>query len=418
MGPENGFEQTVELQFLKKAFRDHYQKQPVDPPYRFTRREWGFFPFGGKMMFRHIGFQRRSEIDQFFIETAPMHAYYSTAYYGDPALQPMGEKFKTWMGADLIFDLDADHLPNAEAMSYSEQLEKVKEEVKRLLFDFILDDLGLPAEHTHLHFSGGRGYHVHVRAPEVLQMDSRDRRAIVDYITGRGVNFDILFPKYATDYNPRFRTYKERRNFKKRDDGGWIKKIYEGKDILISRLLDIENNKDRVEYLLNISGQKKLDIKHQKCETIINDLFIKGKGNSARRMLDEDKFPIGSTKRIDNDFLRLAVSFSSIDLSGETDEPVTTDIKRLIRCPGSLHGKTGLKVMEVQKEYLKDFDPLRDAVALPDDPIKLSIVKGSTHKMGGENFILNEGEIDVPLYLAYFLIARRQASLSSSYPDH
>ena len=188
MGQENGEKIPREIRFMKSVFREYYRDRPVEPPYRFTRREWGFFPFGGKMMFRHIGFQRRSEIDDFFVETAPMHAYYSTAYYGDPALQPMGDKFKTWMGADLIFDLDADHLPNADEMSYREQLEKVKEEVGRLLFDFILDDLGLPLEHTHLHFSGGRGYHVHVRAPEVLQLDSRDRRAIVDYITGR--NFD------------------------------------------------------------------------------------------------------------------------------------------------------------------------------------------------------------------------------------
>jgi DNA primase small subunit len=296
-------------------------------------------------------------------------------------------------------------------MTYREQLDEVKKEVKSLLFDFILDDLGLPEEGTHLHFSGGRGYHIHVRDAEVLQLDSRDRRAIVDYITGRGLNFDKLFPFHTTHYNERFRSYKEERNFKSRGDGGWIKKIYEGKDKLIDELLEIESNKERVKYLLNISKQKNLDIKEKKCETIVNDLFIKGKGQSAIRMRDEDKFSIGSTKRIDNDFLLLAASYSAIDLSGETDEPVTTDIKRLIRCPGSLHGKTGMKVMEVNKDDIDDYEPLRDAVALSDDPVKVNVSAPVRQYLGGEEFSLGPGETEVPLFLGYFLVARRLATL-------
>ncbi|MCA1813180.1 MAG: hypothetical protein LC624_04420 [Halobacteriales archaeon] len=34
-------------------------------------------------------------------------------------------------------------------------------------------------------------------------------------------------------------------------------------------------------------------------------------------------------------------------MTGETDEPVTSDVKRLIRLPGSVHGKTGLRVVPV-----------------------------------------------------------------------
>ena len=34
---------------------------------------------------------------------------------------------------------------------------------------------------------------------------------------------------------------------------------------------------------------------------------------------------------------------------GETDEPVTADVKRLIRLPGSLHGKSGLKVVTLTR---------------------------------------------------------------------
>jgi DNA primase small subunit len=411
MVPETGSKLPREILFLKDTFRKYYSKDPVEPPFRFARREWGFFPFGGKMMFRHISFSRRSDIDQFFRDTAPMHSYYSVAYYQDPGLQPMGEKFKTWMGADLIFDLDADHLQNADEMTYEEQLREVKEEVKRLLFDFILDDLGLPREHTHLHFSGGRGYHVHVRAPDVLKLDSRSRRQIVDYITGRGLDFSKLFPKKTTDYNPRFRSYKEERDFRSRDEGGWITKIYEGKDRLLEKLMEFETKKDRVDYLLRISTRKKLDIKEKKCRSIIEDLFYKDDGRTARKMISKDSFTQTALPKRDDDFLALAASFSSIDLSGETDEPVTTDIKRLIRCPGSLHGKTGLKVVEVDMDSIDDFDPLRDAVALSPDPVRIKVLADEDQSLGGENFHLKEGETEVPLFLAYFLIARRLAVL-------
>jgi len=412
MSYQRGQELSRELRFLKNSFRDHYRKDPVVSPYRFTRREWGFFPFGGKMMFRHISFMRKEELDAFFRDSIPMHAYYSVAYYGDPGMQPMGEKVKTWMGADLIFDLDADHLPNAETMTYTEQLAQVKEEVKSLLFDFILGDLGFDEEHTHLHFSGGRGYHIHVRDPEVLPLDSRDRRQIVDYITGRNLDFNVLFPWKVTDVNTRFGTSKREKDFRSRSYGGWVKKIYDGKDSLIRDLSELEDKKAMKKRLLEISIEKKLDIKEKKCESMIEDLFFKGKGSSADRMIKEDKFSVTASKVMDIDFLKLAASYSSINLKGETDEPVTTDIRRLIRCPGSLHGKTGFKVMEIDKHEIDSFDPLEDTVVLPSDLVKVNVPEPFNMIMKGKEWNLEPGENEIPRYLAYFMVARRLALIS------
>ena len=39
-------------------------------------------------------------------------------------------------------------------------------------------------------FSGGRGYHIHIFDPKVLTLESPERREIVDYITGLGIDFD------------------------------------------------------------------------------------------------------------------------------------------------------------------------------------------------------------------------------------
>lgn len=412
-----------EIQFLKNVFRKYYGKKPVEPPYRFPRREWGFFPFGGKMMFRHIAFQRRSEINDFFRDTAPMHAYYSTAYYGDPALQPMGDKFKTWMGADLIFDLDADHLDNADEMTYQEQLAEVKKEVKKLLFDFIIKDLGFSFEDVHLLFSGGRGYHIHVRDSDILQVESRARRQIVDYITGRGINTDRFFIKrreYEIDESTssigrelpkRTRGKLYKRKIKPKSEGGWIERMYNGKDELINQLRELETNKDRKKMLREFVSNRSLKINNSMINLMVNNIFPKEREIIAYRMLNEDIFDVFPSAQQEDAFLAILVEMTKVNLGGETDEPVTTDIKRLIRCPGSLHGKTGLKVMEVDKEKIDDFDPLRDAVSLSDDPIEVVVTKPTEQYLGGENFTLKEGENEVPLYLAYFLIARRMATL-------
>ncbi len=60
---------------------------------------------------------------------------------------------------------------------------------------------------------------------------------------------------------------------------------------------------------------------------------------------------------------------------------------------------------------LKKFDPLTDAVVFSDETIKIKLNQQVDMKMNGEQFHLNEGEQEVPKYLAVFLIGRRTASI-------
>jgi DNA primase small subunit len=91
---------------------------------------------------------------------------------------------------------------------------------------------------------------------------------------------------------------------------------------------------------------------------------------------------------------------------GETDEPVTADVRRLIRCPGSLHGGSGLRVTPLSISALEEFDPLEDAVVFGDEPVFLEISKPFNTQMKGQSFCLKEGTEELPLYLAVFLMAR------------
>ncbi len=97
----------------------------------------------------------------------------------------------------------------------------------------------------------------------------------------------------------------------------------------------------------------------------------------------------------------------------ETDEPVTSDIKRLIRMPSSLHGKTGLQVVPMSRDDLDNFRPLRDAVprAWTDEPVRVNLKNKITLEIRGEAFNLAPRVSDVPQYLAIFLAARGLATV-------
>ena len=116
--------------FLLKSFRKYYKENQIILPSRFGRREFGFMFFDKNFVQRHMGFPNGAEIQKFMVSQVPSHSYYSTAYYRKPNAPTMEEK--EWLGADLIFDLDADHLVGAENMSYTEMLDQIKKEMINL----------------------------------------------------------------------------------------------------------------------------------------------------------------------------------------------------------------------------------------------------------------------------------------------
>lgn len=179
------------LEFSKNAFQMFYTSNKIELPDRFGRREFAFLFFGGKGMVRHLAFEKRESFWNFLEERTPQHMYYSSAYYQLPNAAKMQEK--NWMGAELVFDLDSDHLPNADKMGYAESLLEVKKEFKKLIEEFLLGDFGFNEKYIELYFSGGRGYHCHVKDPAILDLDSNERREIVDYITGRDLQDSIIF---------------------------------------------------------------------------------------------------------------------------------------------------------------------------------------------------------------------------------
>ena len=311
---------------------------------------------------------------------------------------------KEWMGAELIFDLDADHLEGAAEMTYAQMLVKIRSEMINLVDSFLLGDLGFSEDQVHITFSGGRGYHAHVRTPDVMGLGTHERRELVDYITGTGLNIDWVFPfnrvatsQVVTGTGVRTNVAKDRL-IPPEDSGGWKLRMRNGLMDVVNDFCDGDVKSIKTEYpSIKGSGNATVLKAQDELRKSRNVLFRK----NTMAVLSQ------STQTMLVKIMKEDVAYR---LSGEVDEPVTADIKRLIRLPGSVHGKSGLRVTPITRSQLTDFDPLQMAVPeeYSDDPVKITMRRPASLDMKGERFTL-DGETEVPEFAAVFLIGRKMA---------
>ncbi|MCL2143345.1 MAG: DNA primase catalytic subunit PriS [Methanomassiliicoccaceae archaeon] len=388
--------------FLLKAFRRYYKANAPVLPERFGRREFGFMFFDRTFVQRHLGFTKADDVRRFLIAQVPSHCYYSTAYYRDPAAPTMDEKM--WLGADLIFDLDADHLKGADKMTYAEMLEQIKKEMINLVDSFICGDLGFKEEEVNIVFSGGRGYHAHVSSPKVLTLGSPERREIVDYVTSKGLDMNWTFPEKGTVTSAvnlggrKLTNVTLDRLIPKADSGGWRLRLRDGLAAVADDLMAMDAKELKKKYpSIGKTADKTIAKVKDDVASSVNAMFER---NTMATL----------TKKSQEILMRIMSEDVVVSLSGEVDEPVTADIKRLIRLPGSVHGKSGLRVTPLSRNGLDDFDPLEDAVPkeYSSDAVKITMKRDTEITMLGERMLL-KGETEVPEYAAVFLIGRKLA---------
>ena len=390
--------------FLLKAFRKYYKDEPIIMPSRFGRREFGFMFFDRNFVQRHMGFSRPMDINKFMVTQVPSHSYYSTAYYRKPDAPTMEEKI--WLGADLIFDLDADHLEGADKMTYSEMLAQIKKEMINLVDSFLLGDLGFKDDQVSIVFSGGRGYHAHIEVNSLLGLGTHERREIVDYVTSNGLNIDWVFPydRYVSsvaNINGKERANVSRyRTIPSADSGGWKLRMRNGLKDVVDDICDLDVKEIKKTYP---------SIKSTAAKSIEN--YQADIRKSRTLMFENNK--MGTLSKGAQEFLvKIMAEDVAYRLSGEVDEPVTADIKRLIRLPGSVHGKSGLRVMPLTRDELTDFDPLVSAVPeqYSDEEVTITMKKDADITIKEQHFKLS-GTVQVPEYAAVFLVGRKMADI-------
>jgi len=313
---------------------------------------------------------------------------------------------KGWKGADLIFDLDGDHLPGVSDGDFPSMLELIQEQAWSLWSDFLSPEFGFDEKHLQVAFSGHRGFHIHLRDPAYLHLDSNARRQLVNYIRGEGVNISAVIGN---------------------DSGGWRDRVLTGTDGVIEKLQRIARDDESSKQTLNeLDAVMKQRIRSP-------DVSIKSFSKSKLRTLAESTLDESRITRLKQDpslmvfgenttaFWELVRGDSSVILgsAGETDENVTVDVKRVIRWIGSLHGKCGLRVTQFPLHRLdpdssESFDPLNESVALGStrsfeveilqDDIRARIQDSELEGSSGEVFTVTES-------LATFLILKGWARI-------
>ncbi|MHC1636178.1 MAG: DNA primase catalytic subunit PriS [Candidatus Methanospirareceae archaeon] len=378
--------------FMRWKFREYYKRARIKLPEDFYMREWGFiliddnFP-DKTVMIRHKAFNSAKQLINYLRENAPAHVYFSSALYNFPAA-PMDKK--GWLGADLIFDLDADHIVeegDLRKYSYEKILGVVKEETEKLI-DFLITDFGFSEDEIEVVFSGSRGYHIHISSERVRKLGSRERREIVDYVMGTGLEVE------------RFLVEGEGGDLRILALEGWGKRLFTG---LINSFYEITRMEEAkaIELLRDMEG--------------IGEKRAKEKLRVARSEAMTERIKSGKLSQIPG--LPRAVweeVIRKIAVRGsKSDAPVTADIKRLIRMPTSLHAKTGLEVKPLKVEELKDFDPLEDAVVFADNKyVKVVAHSSAGIRMKGVEYKIEEGEeVSLPEHVALYFICRGVAEV-------
>jgi len=405
-------------EFVYQKFSEFY-KDPVNavpsPPLP-QQREFGYLTFKEKFMVRH---RRCNTIESFraiLSKTSPSDVYHSCAYYENPDYD-MDKK--GWIGSDLVFDIDADHIPTSCNKIHDEFrcakcefegrgitpeecpccgatkfetkiwacdlcIKAAREEVAKLL-DMLENDFGFAPDELRVFFSGHRGYHLHIENEAMVPLDAMARKEIVDYVTGLGV---AVLDKEAKEQRGR----RERRKQKKfaLHDFGWNRRLKVG----------MEN------FLTNATKEDQKDI------GLKNKALLENKDAVIKRAINAGLWE--SIPGVSNQtWLKLA-EYAREQQAAKIDTVVTTDIHRLIRMNGTLHGKTGLKKVEFKPNELQTFDPFSEAVAFKKGEIKVLVTDAPEFRMSGETLGPYKNQtVELPTAAAIMLICKRRAEVVS-----
>ncbi|MEM0482005.1 MAG: DNA primase small subunit domain-containing protein [Nitrososphaerota archaeon] len=397
--------------FVRRVFREFYRENAnlISPPPKPEAREFGYWSFERGEMVRHLSFKSNEEVRAEIARVAPLHAYRSAAYYQYPSA-PMEEK--GWMAADLIFDIDADHLdiPCVSQHVYrvcvihglleegaktcprcgsaGKEVEWVcdtclgaaRAEAVRLV-EILVEEIGVREEEVEVGFSGNRGYHIVAYSPDHLSLDQVARKDLVGYLTCLGLVPGLLGLPWRRE--GRVRPRLEALPPPMLNEPGWRGRI-------VRRIYSILQKPEAVQGLAKYG-----------------DLAVKVRDSWSIEP-DWSVAPLGFWATL----VKEAVRQEALRI----DPVVTTDIHRLLRLSGTLNGKTGLLAKRVPLELLDDFDPLTECAVLPRDKrVRVRAAYSPSFRLGGEEFdeIVEPRSKELPVYAAVYLISRGLATLEA-----
>ena len=383
-----------EEQFMRRLFQSYYEKvapDSVSPP-EIARREFGLGTWDKKIESRHFAFRDAQALKSYLVRNTPFYISYSAAYYEFPDGRPMPRK--GWMGADLVFDLDSDHLElecmktHPKKFPCANCLSAVREETMKLIEDFLVPDFGFSKGEISANFSGNRGYHVHVRNETVRQLAGWARRELADYILGAGLQAKSLF----------YSRVKGKLEGPTPEMPGWHGRI-------ARRFLQLLQAGKLTEAGVEQALARRLQ---KNAAKVSEGIIMRGNWDTVR--MNGPEKDLLAQKIIDS----AGIHIEGVGRAGdEVDVGVTFDVSKLIRLPDSLHGETGMAARKIAKVGdLARFEPMNDAIVFSDAPVKVKVGEAPAFVMGNQTFgPFKNSDVELPEFAAAYLICKREAKL-------
>jgi DNA primase small subunit len=321
----------------QRMFSRYYSGVEISVP-MLERREFGY-GIEDKIDSRHLCFLSERDFKSFLCNTAPLYVSHSAAYYERPGAYPMEKK--GWKGADLVFDLDLE--PKGRFPTVAE-IAKCGEDALRLIEELIVPDFGVSKSEITSNFSGNRGYHVHVRSPGLAMLRGEERRQIIEYVKGIGLDYNAFFSVKEIPLASGKVAKREEGPVPSNAGypGRFAKKVLAALDSAPERFGRYIKDKNRL-------------------QVFRSDVLS---GNWSMR-----NSSTGISKRLAE--LAAELSLRTVNI----DSGVTLDTAKLIRVPNTLHGSTGLCARSVAVSDLATYNPFTSALALPEAEMRVFLIE-------------------------------------------
>jgi DNA primase small subunit len=339
--------------FLRRTFREHYfnHNDYVEAPTMIQNREFGYTPFGRGMV-RHLSYKSIGELAADLVKQAPSSVFCSNGTYSDPTM-PMDEK--GWKGAELIFDIDAGSIPTACRAKHSYWTCKTCGKIMR--------SIERPAKCSKC--QGTSTVQLHWSCSECLTATKDHVSRLIGFLTG---DFGVPASEVSVYFsgNRGYHLHVDDARFEEMDQSA------------------------RAEIANYVKGTGLIRTQGPKSAP---------GGGWAERVAAANGDPPQRLERIVGDY------------GSRIDESVTTDIHRIFRMPGTLHGSSGLLKMRVHD--LWGFRADNDPVVLGDEQVALSVQSAPAFSLKGTTFgPFSSEEPELPTYAAVYLMTKGLARLA------
>ncbi|NHJ03083.1 MAG: DNA primase catalytic subunit PriS [Candidatus Heimdallarchaeota archaeon] len=324
---------------IKTAIRDYYttnfnlkELEQVISFEHFENREFGFVPPSGRF-FRNLSFESPNALKDYLADRTPLHAYIGALYDAPPSREHPIHTLE-WKGHELVFDIDLNEYDSVR--SHICDCQGANQVCIRcwqlvvlaisIIDETLREDFGL-SKITWL-FSGRRGVHGWVQDSVGFELGQGQRMSIINYLT-------VLLGENET-----------------------------------ARVQDRDSLKyefrKRVEH-----GVFDFFLKNARKKDLMSLGFSSSLASNFQKQIEQQDGKIDQ-----NLSMRFNKSLAKINKYDEIlrrwvpriDHKVSIDLRRLLRLPGSIHGKTGKSAQILKPNEIFSFNPENVSSIFPSVP--------------------------------------------------